>query len=244
MPRRFDPRLLPAAPDLSFESAFWTQGLPYIAGIDEAGRGCIAGPVAAAAVVLPDDPAIMALLEGVRDSKELTPALREALAVRIKKVAVCWGVGFASSHEIDAFKIVCAIHMAAQRALKSLSHAPQHLLLDYIFLPDDPTPQTALIKGDARSLSIAAASILAKTARDAQLCALEGEYPGYGFVQHKGYGTRGHLEALGRLGPCPIHRHTFSPVRDVCNPGITSDSAELTNALNRQDAKHAKDPQR
>jgi ribonuclease HII len=168
-------------------------------------------------VVLPDDPAIMAVLDGVRDSKELTPALREAWAGQIKKVAVCWGVGFASSHEIDTFNIVGAIHLAAQRALKSLSHAPQHLLIDYIFLPDNPLPQTALVKGDARSLSIAAASILAKTARDAQLCALEGEYPGYGFVQHKGYGTPGHLEALGRLGPCPIHRYSYGPVRDVYN---------------------------
>jgi ribonuclease HII len=215
MSRRFDPRLVPEAPDLSFESALWAQGLPYIAGIDEAGRGCIAGPVAAAAVILPGDPAIAAQLEGVRDSKELTPALRETWAEKIKQLAVCWGVGFASPHEIDAFNIVCAIHLAAQRALGALRHAPQHLLLDYIFLPDNPTPQTALIKGDARSLSIAAASVLAKTARDARLCAMEDEYPGYGFVRHKGYGTPGHLEALRRLGPCPIHRYSFSPVRDI-----------------------------
>lgn len=226
MPRRFDPLLLPEAPDLSFEGALWTAGTEYVAGVDEAGRGSIAGPVAAAAVIFPANVALPTLLEGVRDSKQLTPDLREVWAEQIKKLALCWAVGFASAEEIDAFNIVCAVQLAAQRALESLSYPPQHLLLDYIFLPDNPVPQTALIRGDARSLTIAAASILAKTARDARLCALEGKYPGYGFLQHKGYGTPGHLEALGRLGPSPVHRFSYRPVRDVYNPVNASDSAE------------------
>lgn len=214
MPRRIDRALIPEAPNFSFEIPLWALGTQYVAGVDEAGRGPLAGPVAAAAVIFPAKPELMAILNGVRDSKELLPALREAWCQRIKEVALGWGVGFAAHTEIDACGIVYATRLAASRALRACKIDPQHLLLDYIFLPDDPLPQTALIKGDARSLSIAAASILAKTARDAHLVELGERYPGYGFAENKGYGTPAHLEALARLGPSAVHRRSFGPVRE------------------------------
>jgi len=144
-------------------------------------------------------------------------------------LALAWEVGFASHTEIDDFGIVYAIHLAAGRALKGLLIAPEHLLIDYIFLPEHPSPQTALIKGDARSLSIASASILAKTARDRLLCELDGQFPDYGFAEHKGYCTPGHVEALTRLGPSPVHRHSYRPlaVRNLNTKGtkgITKDT--------------------
>lgn len=209
MPPKFDLASLPPAPDLSFESALWASGCLRVAGIDEAGRGALAGPVAAAAVILPPDPALASRLEGVRDSKQMTPAERETCAVRIRQAALAWGVGLASAQEIDALGILPATLLAAQRALLALADPPQHLLLDFIRLPAVPLPQTPLIKGDARSLSIAAASILAKTARDRLLCELDALYPAYGFAAHKGYGTRRHRHALERLGPCEIHRRSF-----------------------------------
>jgi ribonuclease HII len=147
---------------------------------------------------------------GVRDSKQLTPLKRERLAPMIKELARAWGVGFASAEEIDALNIVRATKLAATRALTSLSLFPDHLLTDYLILPEIDIPQTALIKGDQRCVSIAAASILAKTARDELMRGFEKEYPGYGFAQHKGYGTQVHRSAVKRLGRCAIHRKTFS----------------------------------
>lgn len=213
MPQRIDPSLVPEAPDFSFEVPLWEIGVHYVAGIDEAGRGPLAGPVAAAMVIFPPEPGLMAVLKGVRDSKELTPGRRETWSRRIKELALAWGVGFASHAEIDDCGIIYATRLAAYRALDDSKIHPQHLLLDYIFLPDNPLPQTSLIKGDGRSLSIAAASILAKTARDAWLCELDEKYPGYGFNDNKGYCTPGHLQALARLGPSPVHRQSYSPVR-------------------------------
>jgi ribonuclease HII len=213
MPPRFDPALLPEAPDLAAECALWEAGIRYIAGIDEAGRGSLAGPVAVGAVILPADPEVAYALKEVRDSKQLAPGQREECSQQIKKFALAWEVGFASHREIDAFGIVYAVHLAAARALHGLALPPEHLLIDYIFIPENPLPQTALIKGDARSLTIAAASILAKTARDSLLCELDGQFPDYGFAQHKGYCTPGHLETLARLGPSPVHRHSYHPVR-------------------------------
>jgi ribonuclease HII len=128
-------------------------------------------------------------------------------------VALAWGVGYASEREIDQYGILPATRLAAHRALSLLAVSPQHLLLDYLFLPDEPTPQTSLIKGDERSLSIAGASILAKTGRDALLLQMELDYPGYGFAAHKGYATRAHLQALRELGPCPTHRMSFAPIK-------------------------------
>ena len=210
MPPKFDRSLLPPAPNFSFEAQLWNAGTRWVAGIDEAGRGALAGPVAAAALVFPPDASLALVLDGVRDSKQMTPSQREFWAERLQAVALAWGLGFASSQEIESIGIVPATRLAVARALQQLAIAPEHLLVDFLHLPDIPISQTALVKGDQRSLSIAAASILAKTARDAHLRALEREHPGYGLASHKGYGTAAHLAALERLGPSPIHRLTFS----------------------------------
>jgi ribonuclease HII len=215
MPVKFDRNLLPAAPDLSFERALWRSGFSHLAGIDEAGRGALAGPVAAGAVILPVETGLIEILRGVRDSKEMAPVEREYWAGRLPGIAVTCGVGFASAQEIDALGIVPATRLAVQRALELLNTPPQHLLVDYLEIPGCAIPQTSLVKGDARSLSIAAASILAKTARDALLRQLDSQYPGYGFATHKGYGTAAHLAAIQRLGPCPVHRKSFAPIRMV-----------------------------
>ena len=206
----FDLSLLPPDPDLSFEQALWECGTITIAGIDEAGRGALAGPVAAAAVILPVGPGSAIQLKGTRDSKQMTPHQREEARQRIRTVALAWGVGFASAEEIDSLGILPATRLAASRALGALTIPPAHLLLDYLFLPDIPLPQTALVKGDCRSLSIAAASVMAKTSRDALLCELDLRYPGYGFAAHKGYGTQAHRLALERLGVSPVHRLSFA----------------------------------
>jgi ribonuclease HII len=209
MVKKFDRALIPASPDLSFERALWSQGLQLIAGIDEAGRGALAGPVAAGVVILPARQDLPTQLSGVRDSKQMTPDQRAEWAQKLCLIALAWGVGLASAGEIDALGIVPATRLAAQRALQQLSPQPQHLLLDFLQLPQVSLPQTPLVKGDERSLSIAAASILAKTTRDALLCDFERQYPGYGFASHKGYGTVAHRLAMQRLGLSPIHRRSF-----------------------------------
>jgi ribonuclease HII len=214
MIKKFDRELIPDAPDLQFEIDLWAQGLQVIAGIDEAGRGALAGPVAAAALILPVDPHLDCLLKGVRDSKQMTHDQRTLWAVRLRQLAVGFGVGFASHQEIDTFGIVPATRLAMQRALDALPATPHHLLIDYLDVPDVAIPQTCLVKGDARSLSIAGASILAKTARDELLCQLDAQYPGYGFAANKGYGTRAHQNALARLGLSPVHRRSFH-VKDL-----------------------------
>jgi len=206
----YDASLLPPEPDLSFELELWQAGLIGVAGIDEAGRGALAGPVAAAAVILPQTLEVIELLKGVRDSKQMTPKQRKIAREWILQYAAAWGVGFATPEEIDQLGIVPATQLAAWRALGQLLPYPDHLLLDYLFLPDVSIPQTALIKGDCRSLSIAAASILAKTSRDALMSELDTAYPGYGFAAHKGYGTLAHREALHRLGPSQVHRQSFT----------------------------------
>ncbi|MCX6037185.1 MAG: ribonuclease HII [Chloroflexi bacterium] len=195
-------------PTLEFERNLWNDGFTRIAGIDEAGRGAWAGPVAAAAVILPADPSLTRTLNRVRDSKLMTPLARETWAPRIKESAVGWGVGFASEEEIDTLGIVPATKLAATRALENL--LPDYLITDYLIFPEIDLPQTALVKGDQRSLSVAAASVLAKTARDALMRELDGQYPGYGFARHKGYGTRLHQEAIKKLRRCEIHRKSFS----------------------------------
>jgi ribonuclease HII len=210
------PELLPAAPTLDYERALAAGGLRVIAGIDEVGRGCLAGPVVAAAVILPVKSAIARRLSGVRDSKMLSPARRVMLAEAIRAHAIAWAIGCAGVEEITERNIVGATRLAMRRAIALLDPAPQALLLDAIALPQIPLPQTSLIKGDQRSLSIASASILAKVARDALMADLDRQHPGYGFAQHKGYGTPEHLAALATRGPCPIHRVTFAPVRVLC----------------------------
>ena len=210
--RSFDRSLIPPAPDLTFEEALWSGGLGAVAGLDEAGRGSWAGPVSAAAVILPQNADALSRLVGVRDSKEMTPALRMEKAADIRTVSAGWGVGMASAAEIDQHGILPATRLAMQRALSQLALAPQHLLVDFIRLPAVDLPQTPLIKGDARSLSIACASVLAKVARDAWMVCLDAELPGYGFASHKGYGTAAHRLSLARLGPSAEHRRSFAPV--------------------------------
>ena len=212
---RFDPGLLPPAPDLQFESGLWESGLRHVAGIDEAGRGALAGPVAAGVVIFPPNGSLQVSMHGVRDSKQMAPAARNEWAARIQESALAWAVAFASYEEIDRLGIVPATCLAAHRALQTCEHQADHLLLDYLFLPDVDIPQTKLVKGDQRSLSVAAASILAKTTRDALMVEMEGKYPGYQLTDNKGYGTSQHLEGLQQLGPSPIHRSSFAPVKNL-----------------------------
>jgi ribonuclease HII len=166
-------------------------------------------------VILPPTLEIARALDGVRDSKQMTPTERAYWAEIIRARALAWGVGFATNLEIDAQGIVPATRLAMTRALDCLGRLAEHLLIDALRLPDIPLPQTPLIKGDARSLSIAAASVLAKTARDALMVQLDALYPAYGFARHKGYGTAGHSNALQSAGPCEIHRFSFEPVKQV-----------------------------
>jgi len=214
MPPRLSPDQIPAAPDLQFEQALWLQGLHALAGFDEAGRGAWAGPVMAAAVILPsEDSDILQALDGVRDSKQLSPERRAELAPQVQQAALAWAVGQSSAAEIDALGILPATRLAMQRALQDLAVAAEHLLIDALFLPDIDLPQTSLIKGDQRSLSIAAASILAKTSRDVWMCDCEEDFPQYAFARHKGYGTALHQQRLATYGPSAIHRRSFAPIR-------------------------------
>lgn len=210
---RFNPAEIPASPDLRFEIELWNNGYSSVAGIDEAGRGCWAGPVSAAAVIFSPRLDLLTLLPDVRDSKKISPAKRLFCELEIKKLATFWAVGFATNQEIDQLGIVPATHLAMTRAIQALNTHVDHLLIDAVHLPSQSIPQTSLIKGDARVFSIAAASILAKTARDTLLRELDSQYPGYGFAHHKGYGTAQHQEALKKIGPCAIHRYSFAPVQ-------------------------------
>jgi ribonuclease HII len=179
-----------------------------IAGVDEAGRGPLAGPVVAAAVILdPSRP-----IEGLRDSKALSPRQRAALAAAIRERAAAWAIGIAEVDEIDAINILQATLAAMRRAVSALDVAPSEALVDGNVLPRLACPARAIVKGDRDVAAISAASIIAKTTRDAMLDALDGRYPGYGFARHKGYPTPAHLAALARLGPCPAHRRSFAPV--------------------------------
>jgi ribonuclease HII len=196
---------------LQFESALWDAGVAHVAGVDEAGMSPLAGPVAAAAVIF----APGSRIPGVDDSKKLDQTTREQLAVEIKGRAVAWAVAFAEVEEIDRINIYWAGLLAMRRAVEGLSVAPQHILLDARRLKELKTPQQAIVKGDAKSLTIAAASILAKTARDALMRQLDAQYPGYGFSKHKGYPVREHRAALARLGASPVHRRSFAPVREI-----------------------------
>jgi ribonuclease HII len=201
------------SPDLSFENPLWQSGLQFVAGLDEAGRGAWAGPVAAGAVMLPPDPRVAKILSGVRDSKQMTPLQRSKWALKIKGSALAWGVGFASQIEIDLMGILPATRLAMERALAEMAIFPDYLLLDAVRLAHIPLPQNSLIRGDSRSLSIAAASVLAKTERDLLMMDLDCQFPGYGFARHKGYGTTAHRDALDKLGVTKIHRRTFAPVK-------------------------------
>ncbi|MEM1112419.1 MAG: ribonuclease HII [Pseudomonadota bacterium] len=191
-----------------FTPAFEGEGL---AGVDEVGRGPLAGDVVAAAVIL--DPARP--IEGLRDSKKLTQARREALAEEIRERALAWTVARASVSEIDRLNILQASLLAMKRAVEALSPQPDYVLVDGNRLPRWSYAAELVVRGDDRVPAIAAASILAKVQRDSELCALDETYPGYGFAAHKGYPTAAHLEALQRLGVTPVHRRSFAPVKNL-----------------------------
>lgn len=203
-----------SAPTFAEEQALLAAGYRIIAGVDEAGRGTWAGPVAAAAVVLPLRSADkLTALEGVCDSKMLRPRRREELERRIVEAAVSVGFGLASAQEIDRLGILPATRLAMRRAISNLGISVDFLLIDAVKLPHENAHQKSIVRGDALCFSVAAASIVAKVRRDRLMAELDDLYPGYGFAQHKGYGTAQHLAALRSLGPCPIHRRTFAPVR-------------------------------
>lgn len=189
------------------ENELHGQGFLYIAGIDEAGRGPLAGPVVAGAVILPPEEDLV--LPGVNDSKKLTHLQRARLLEEIKGKAFAWAVGIADVETIDRINILEATKLAMQRAVEKLDPAPQILLIDALRLPRLKQPQRAIIKGDALSVSIAAASIVAKETRDAMMIALDTAYPEYGFASNKGYGSAKHIEAIRQYGPSPVHRRTF-----------------------------------
>ena len=189
-----------------FDAAVRAEGYPIIAGIDEAGRGPLCGPVCAAAVILPPDLEIA----GINDSKKLTEKKREELFDQITSQAITYGIGFAEVEEIEEINILNATYLAMCRAAGQLSETPALVLVDGNRTPSGlELPSRTVVKGDAKSASIAAASILAKVSRDRLLLEMDKQYPEYGFAQHKGYGTAAHYEALRKYGPCPAHRMSF-----------------------------------
>lgn len=204
-------------PDLTREKSLWQSGLNYIGGIDEAGRGSWAGPVFAAVVVLSPKKTNIELLENICDSKQMTANQRMAWAPKIKEQCFDWGVGNSTNEEIDRLGIVPATRLAARRALQQLKVSPEFILLDYLILDEILTPQRAIIRGDQQVLSIAAASIIAKTSRDEFMRKVDPLYPPYLFRKNKGYGTVAHREALLKHGICPIHRLSYKPVMAINN---------------------------
>jgi ribonuclease HII len=206
----------PAPTLLEFEERAMLRGYRRVAGIDEAGRGALAGPVAAAAVLLPQGLAI----PGVNDSKQLSPARREELFDIIMESALAVGVGYGDHLLIDRVNILQATLEAMRSAVRQLSFSPDFLLIDGISKVPLPIHQQTIKKGDSASLSIAAASIIAKVSRDRLMTEYEKTFPGYGFAGHKGYGCASHLEAIARLGPCEIHRKTFRGVREHVAEGL------------------------
>ena len=204
---------------LQFEVGCWSAGYQHVIGVDEVGRGTWAGPVAAGAVCLPHDRTdLQTALQGVHDSKQMTPRQRERLVDRIKETAVAWGIGSATSAEIDAYGIVPATRLAMMRALETTRLEPDFLLLDSIkWIDPTETPYRSIVRGDTLSLSIASASVLAKVWRDDYMRQLDKTYPAYSFGQHKGYGTAKHAAALHQYGACDEHRLSFAPLRHLAS---------------------------
>jgi ribonuclease HII len=200
-----------------FELALVEQGITRIAGVDEAGRGPLAGPVFAAAVVFPKEWILQGLpkpLKKINDSKQVAPELREILFAELTShPEIQYSVVNVAEQMIDQINILQATHRAMNLALDRLSPPPEHVLVDGLPVKSMQWPQTAIVSGDALSFSIAAASIIAKVSRDRMMVQIDRQYPGYGFADHKGYGTPDHLAAIKALGPCPIHRQTFAPFR-------------------------------
>jgi ribonuclease HII len=201
--------------DFSRERALRARGFLLVAGVDEAGRGPLAGPVVAAAVILPEDFA----LDGLTDSKKVSAPKREKIyAILTATAEILWAVAEASVEEIDRLNILRATHLAMARAIQGLPSKPDHALVDGLPVRGLPVEHTAVVEGDTLSLSIAAASIIAKVTRDRLMVELDTRFPQYGFARHKGYGVREHLEALRNHGPCPAHRRTFAPVAQTQLP--------------------------
>lgn len=202
---------------LSSERELWQRGLALVAGVDEAGRGPLAGPVVAAAVILPQvwqDGGFDERLRDLNDSKQLTEAQREAFfAILTAHPEIRFGIASVDAAVIDRINILQATHRAMNEALAQLQPPPEHVLVDGNAVKTMRFPQTALVKGDSRSYSIAAASVLAKVTRDRIMLEFDRQFPGYGFAEHKGYGTPQHLAAIAKLGPCPIHRRSFAPLK-------------------------------
>lgn len=202
-----------ALPNLDKEIALREQGFRFIAGLDEVGRGAWAGPVVAAAVMLPlDRPDLAVVLTGLNDSKKLRPNQRERFFELVHEVALAVGVGLVSAERVDKLNVLEATRQAMQQALSTLKVLPDYLLLDHVRLPAVALPQDAFPKADRLSLTVAAASVVAKVTRDRLMVQYNGEYPGYAFDRHKGYGTAAHQVALAELGPCPLHRMSYRPV--------------------------------
>ena len=204
---------------LAHERELWQKGLTLVAGVDAAGRGPLAGPVFAAAVVLPcgwSEAGLDSRLLGLNDSKQLSETQREDYyAILTSHPDIRYAIASADAELIDRINILQATHRAMNLALAQLQPPPEHVLVDGRPVKSMLFPQTALVKGDARSYSIAGASVLAKVTRDRLMCELDRLYPGYGFAGHKGYGTPQHLTAIQALGPCPIHRRSFAPLRPM-----------------------------
>ncbi len=200
-----------------FEHRAKTKGYTIIAGVDEAGRGPLAGPVVSAAVVLPDNISLQGPLAGIDDSKKLSEKKRLALFPLIKKHAIAVSTGMADPLEIDTINILQASLLSMKRAVNALAVKPDFLLIDGKFTIDSVIDQSAIVKGDSKSISIAAASIVAKVTRDAIMCDLHAAYPMYDFIRHKGYPTKAHKQSIIEHGPCPIHRMTFKGVKEVLN---------------------------
>jgi len=207
-------RVVPQFPNLDHENELRSQGYELIAGIDEVGRGALAGPVVASAVILPHR-ADVAWFELVKDSKQLSSRQRESLFDLISKDAVAVGTGIVPSQVIDSVNILKATKLAMLQAVEKLPRRPHFLIIDRVTLSQCPIPQRGITRGDRLCLSIACASIIAKVTRDRMMEEFDQIYPGYGFVQHKGYGTGVHMSSLRKLGPSPIHRLYFAPVRNI-----------------------------
>jgi ribonuclease HII len=210
MSDRTSPRL--GYPTLDQEQALWAAGYRHVVGLDEAGRGAWAGPVVAAAVMVPPGAARTGIWAEVRDSKLLSPAQRARLAREVQAAALAWGVGVVAAPIIDQIGIGPATRQAMLAALAACALPADYLLIDWVRLVEAELPQCSVAKADQRFVSVAAASIVAKVARDRLLVALDGSFPGYGFATHKGYGTAQHRRCIGELGPCDEHRHSFAPI--------------------------------
>jgi ribonuclease HII len=208
----------PQKPHLQKEIALLKQGYRFIAGLDEAGRGAWAGPVVAAAVILPaDQPDLVDSLNGLNDSKKLTPQKRDEFFDIVQKTALAVGVGMGSPELVDDINVLQTTRYAMRKALKNLSITPDYLLLDHLKLPAVDLPQDSYPKADSISLTVSAASVIAKVTRDRLMVELSQQYPGYGFERHKGYGTRIHREALQKFGPCLVHRMSYRPIQSLAD---------------------------